>query len=34
MKKLFLVLCLPIILNITLIGQEKSAEDIQKNIIK
>lgn len=34
MKKIFLVLCLPIILNITLMGQEKSAEDIQKNIIK
>ena len=34
MKQLFLVLCLPLILNVSLIGQEKSAEDIQKNIIK
>jgi len=33
MKQLFLTLCLPVIFNISLMGQEKSAEDIQKDIL-
>jgi hypothetical protein len=33
MKKLFLTLCLPVIFNISLMGQEKSARDIPKDIL-
>jgi hypothetical protein len=33
MRQLFLILCLPVIFNILLMGQEKSAEDIQKDIL-
>jgi hypothetical protein len=33
MRQLFLILCLPVIFNISLMGQEKSAEDIQKDIL-
>lgn len=33
MKQLFFTLCLPVIFNISLMGQEKSAEDIQKDIL-
>lgn len=33
MKQLFLILCLSIIFNNSLMGQEKSAEDIKKDIL-
>lgn len=33
MKQLFLILCLPILFNLSLMGQEQSAEEIQKELL-